>query len=101
MSAARSFGFNKTTVTEFFQNLESVYSKHNFTAGRIFNSNESGITTVLDTFKVLTDKSQKQVAQIVSTERGELVTFSGIIAAKGNTIPPLFVFPHVHFKDLS
>lgn len=28
-----------------------------------------------------------------------LVTFGGIIFANGNTIPPLFVFPRVHYKD--
>ncbi|XP_022834564.1 uncharacterized protein LOC111362220 [Spodoptera litura] len=98
-SAARSFGFNKTAVNDFFQNLENVYRKHNFTPNRIFNYDESGISTVLSTPKILADKSQKQVGQIVSAERGELVTFGGIISASGNTIPPLFIFPRVHFKD--
>ena len=98
-SAARSFGFNKTAVNDFFQNLENLYCKHNFTPDRIFNYDESGITTVLSTPKILADKSQKQVGQIVSAERGELVTFGGIILASGNTIPPLFIFPRVHFKD--
>ncbi|XP_044762023.1 uncharacterized protein LOC123319221 [Coccinella septempunctata] len=98
-SAARSFGFNKTAVNDFFQNLENVYRKHNFTADRIFNYDESGISTVLSTPKIFADKSQKQVGQIVSAERGELVTFGGIISASGNTIPPLFIFPRVHYKD--
>lgn len=98
-SAARSFGFNKTAVNDFFQNLENVYRKHNFTADRIFNYDESGISTVLSTPKIFADKSQKQVGQIVSAERGELVTFGGIVSASGNTIPPLFIFPRVHYKD--
>ncbi|XP_026326754.1 uncharacterized protein LOC113235308 [Hyposmocoma kahamanoa] len=98
-SAARSFAFNKTVVNEFYDNLKSVYERHNFTADRIFNFNESGISTVLETPKVLAPRSQKQDGQIVSGERGELVTFGGIISATGNTIPPLFVFPRVHFKD--
>lgn len=42
-SAARSFGFNKTAVNDFFQNLENIYRKYNFTADRIFNYDESGI----------------------------------------------------------
>lgn len=98
-SAARSFGFNKTAVNDFFQNLENIYRKYNFTADRIFNYDESGISTVLSTPKIFAEKSQKQVGQIVSAERGELVTFGGIISASGNTIPPLFIFPRVHFKD--
>lgn len=57
------------------------------------------MSTVLETPKVLAPKSQKQVGQIVSAERGELITFGGIIAASGNTIPPLFVFPRVHFLE--
>ncbi|KAF2887467.1 hypothetical protein ILUMI_18706 [Ignelater luminosus] len=65
----------------------------------IFNFDESGISTVLSTPKVLVDKAQKQISQFVSPERGKLVTFGGIISANGNTIPPLFVFPRVHYKD--
>ncbi|CAH2097441.1 unnamed protein product [Euphydryas editha] len=38
-------------------------------------------------------------AQIVSAERGELVTFGGIISASGNTIPLLFIFPRVYYND--
>ncbi|GBP71468.1 hypothetical protein EVAR_103353_1 [Eumeta japonica] len=35
----------------------------------------------------------------MSAERGELVTFGGIVSANGNTIPRLFIFPRVHYKD--
>lgn len=98
-SAARSFGFNKTAVNNFYENLEKVLTKYKLTADRIYNFDESGISTVLSTPKVLAEKSQKQVGQLVSAERGELVTFGGIISASGNTIPPLFIFPRVHFKD--
>lgn len=35
----------------------------------------------------------------MSAERGELITIGAIISASGNTIPPLFVFPRVHYKD--
>ncbi|KAG5877409.1 hypothetical protein JTB14_035647 [Gonioctena quinquepunctata] len=98
-SAARSFGFNKTSVTEFYTNLKTVLERHPLTADRIFNFVESGVSTVLATPKVLAPRCQKQVGQIVSAERGELVTFGGIISASGNTIPPLFVFPRVHYKD--
>ncbi|XP_046972441.1 uncharacterized protein LOC124539186 [Vanessa cardui] len=98
-SAARSFAFNKTSVSEFYTNLKTVLERHPLTADRIFNFDESGVSTVLATPKVLAPKCQKQVGQIVSAERGELVTFGGIISASGNTIPPLFVFPRVHYRD--
>ncbi|KAG5882844.1 hypothetical protein JTB14_022355 [Gonioctena quinquepunctata] len=98
-SAARSYGFNKTAVSDFYENLEKVLLKYKLTADRIYNFDESGISTVLSTPKVLAEKNQKQIGQLVSAERGVLVTFGGIISASGNTIPPLFIFPRVHFKD--
>ena len=45
-SAARAFGFNKTAVTEFFENYESVLTKYKFQPDRILNLDETGITTV-------------------------------------------------------
>lgn len=47
----------------------------------------------------MAQKSQKQIGKLVSAERGELVTFGGIISASENTITPLFIFPRVHFTD--
>lgn len=49
--------------------------------------------------QVIAATGQKQVGQTVSAERGELVTFCGIIGATGNTLPPIFVFPRVRFKE--
>ncbi|KAG5870533.1 hypothetical protein JTB14_033329 [Gonioctena quinquepunctata] len=98
-SAARSFRFNKKAVSDFYQNLGNIYGRYKFTANRIYNSDESGISTVLNTPKVLVDRSEKQIGQLVSAGKGDLSTFGGIISASRNTIPPLFVFPRVHFKD--
>uniref|UniRef100_A0A336M6K4 CSON010990 protein n=1 Tax=Culicoides sonorensis TaxID=179676 RepID=A0A336M6K4_CULSO len=98
-SAARSFGFTKTAVSGFYSLLRSCYDKYNFPPNRIFNLDESGITTVLNGPKVLAQKSQKQVGQFVSRERGELVTFVGIVNATGTALPPVYVFPRVRFKD--
>ncbi|KAG5870015.1 hypothetical protein JTB14_008992 [Gonioctena quinquepunctata] len=79
-SAARFYGFNRTAVSDFYENLKKVLIKYKLTADRIYNFDESGISTVLSTPKVLAEKNQKQIAS-------------------GNTIPPLFIFPKVHFKD--
>lgn len=98
-SAARSFAFNKTAVAEFFNNFERVMLRYKFTPDRIVNLDETGINTVLPTPKVLADKKQRQVGQTVSAERGELVTFCGIVTATGSALPPVYIFPRVHFKD--
>lgn len=48
--------------------------------------------------KGITEKSRKQIGQLVSAEREEVVTFGKIISSRGNTVPPLLVFPRGHFK---
>lgn len=50
--------------------------------------------------KIITNKGCKQVGQAVAAERGEQVTFCGIIIADGNVIPPAYVFPRVRYKEV-
>lgn len=51
-SLARSTGFNKAAVNEFYANLKSLMDKFKFNPDNIYNLDESGISTVLDTPKV-------------------------------------------------
>ena len=97
-SAARSFAFNKAAVAQFHDNYERIMGQYNFTPDRIINLDETGISTVLSTSKVIAGRKQRQVGQIVSAERGELVTFCGIITATGSSLSPVYVFPRVHLK---
>ena len=97
-SLARSTGFNKTNVEEFFANYINVMERYKFKPHRILNIDETGVTTVQQSPKVIAKRGKKQVGQAVSAERGELVTFCGIITADGNTIPLCFVFPRKKFK---
>ncbi|GBP05882.1 hypothetical protein EVAR_5164_1 [Eumeta japonica] len=97
-SAARSFAFNKTAVVVLFNNFERVMLRSKFTPDRIVNLDETDINTVLPTPKVLAEKKQRQVGQIVSAERGELVTFCGIVTATGAALPPVYIFLRVHFE---
>lgn len=59
--------------------------------------NEPG--TVLQRPKVIAQTSKKEIGQIVLGERGELVTFVGIVTATGTAIPPAYIFPRVKNKD--
>lgn len=97
-SLARNVNFNKHNVDTFYNNLESVLEKYKFPESRIINVDESGVTTVLQSPKVVAPTGAKQVGQCVSAERGELVTFCGIVTASGNSIPPVYVYPRVNFK---
>jgi hypothetical protein len=77
-SFARVLGFNKENVTEFFNNLEALYEKHNFGPHRVFNV---------------------EVASITAAERRSLVTMVAAMNAGGQLIPPMLVFPRKNRND--
>ena len=99
-SINRSLGFNKASIEEFQINYQNLLHKFEFTPERIYNLDETGITTVLQAPKVIAASGKKQVGQTVSSERGELVTFCGIVNALGNTVPPVYIFPRKRYKEL-
>lgn len=90
--------FNKPNVDEFMNNYEYLLQEFKFTVGSIFNLDETGITTVLQSPKVITASGQKQVRQNVSSERGKLVTVCWLINALDNTVPPVYIYPRKGFK---
>ena len=94
-SLSRSTAFNKHNTQTFFANLKEVYDRHpSFADGsRTFNLDETSTTTVQKPRKVVAEKGQKQVSQVVSSERGQLVTTCCIINALGSHIRPIMVFP--------
>ncbi|KAJ8963711.1 hypothetical protein NQ314_005432 [Rhamnusium bicolor] len=98
-SLARSTAFNRHTVNEFFTNYISITTKYKFTPDRIYNIDESGISTILPCPRVIAETGKKQVGQAVSGKRGQLLTFVGIINATGNALPPAIIFPRVRYKD--
>lgn len=98
-SLARSTGFNKRSVGTFFENYASVLEKHHFRPERIFNLDETGVTTVLRPVKIVSEKGKKQVSVVASAERGELTTFVGIINAVGTALPPVYIFPRIRNPD--
>lgn len=98
-SLGRAMGFNKAVVQKFFNNLKQVFEKLKFRSDKIYNVDETALTTVQETGKVIAMKGQKQVGQITSAERGTLITMCGAINANGNNIPPLLIFPRKYLKD--
>lgn len=96
-SLARAIGFNKPVVDQFFVALKELFMKHKFGPENIYNLGETGLTSVQTPEKVLAPKGTKQIGQVTSAERGELVTMCCAINAIGNAIPPFFVFPRVNF----
>lgn len=98
-SLSRASSFNRTNVGNFFNNLQSILSRHTCDPSSIWNLDETGVTTVQVSGKVLASKGCKQVGKVTSAERGSLVTLCCAINATGNFLPPFFIFPRVHFKN--
>lgn len=100
-SFSRATSFNKHNVSFFFKNLQNVMKRcPSFADGsRIFNLDETGVTTVQSPTRVIAQKGVKRLNQITSGERGVLVTVCCVINAYGNKLPPTFIFPRVNFKS--
>lgn len=60
-SQARAAGFNAVVVNSYYDKLEEVYAKYQFTTDKIWNCDETGVPTVLPPPKVLAEKGTKQV----------------------------------------
>ncbi len=98
-SFSRSTAWNKQTKDEFFTNLRDARSRLDYPPQNIYNVDETALTTVQRPVKVIAGKGSKQVGRMTSAERGQLVTACCCISAIGNSIPPFFIFPRVHFKS--
>ncbi|KAB0805286.1 hypothetical protein PPYR_02256 [Photinus pyralis] len=98
-SVARASAFNKHNVDEFFNNYIQVQDKYKFDPSRIWNTDETGISTVIQAPKVIAETGKRVVGQCVSGERGTLVTFCGVVSATGNTIPPMYIYPRIRMKN--
>ena len=92
MSIARIVAFNKVNVETFFKAYTLALEKYQITPDRIYNLDESSLCTVMRPVRVVCERGQPVASQI-SRERGESMTFVGIINAVGQSVPPVFIIP--------
>lgn len=98
-SAARARAFNKPAVTKFFQLLKEVLNRHTFPPHRIYNVDETSISTVPGrNSRIFAKKGRKQVARVTSAERGESTTAVICMSAGGAFIPPMMIFNRKRMK---
>ena len=99
-SAARAMGFNKVSADTFFTLLEKVVDQKKLGVDRIWNCDETGISSVQKSLsKVISTKGKKQVGSMTSAEKGQLVTALICCSASGRYIPPMLIFPRQRMKD--
>ena len=97
ISIARAKCFNRVSVGVFFDAYTEALSRYNFSADRIFNMDESGLSTVMKSNKVISERG-RPVASQVARERGAHMTFVGFINAAGHYIPPCFLVARKRMK---
>lgn len=98
-SAARARAFNAHNVGKFFDLLESMTDQHHFPPHRIYNVDETGITTVqTKPSRIMARKGKKQVGSLSSAERGVLTTAVICMSAGGVYVPPMLIFPRVRLN---
>ena len=90
MSLARAIAFNRVNVEVFFKAYVEAVERDSFMPARIFNLDESGLSTVMKPCKVVCEKG-RPVASQVARERGSHMTFVGIVNAAGHGFPPVFI----------
>lgn len=66
-SMARNCSFTRKNVEIFLKNLQDVMERHNFDPSRVFNLDETGLSTVLQPPRVIACKKSKQVGKCVTT----------------------------------
>lgn len=99
-SAARAAGFNSVAVNNFFDLVTDLIIKYKLTPDKIFNVDETGITTVPKSLpRIVGTKGKKQVGLLTSAERGQLVTLLFCMGADGSYMPPMFIFPRKRMKE--
>ncbi|KAJ4427599.1 hypothetical protein ANN_25247 [Periplaneta americana] len=98
-SLNRSIGFNKPEVNRFFKRLTNLMEKYEFTPYKIYNCDETSVTTVQKHSKVISLKQNRQVGKLTSAERGRSVTVLFCMNAGGQYTPPFFIFPRQRMNE--
>ena len=93
-------GFNKQQVQKFFGLYRELLDTREYTPARVWNMDETGISTVQKPGKVIASKGEREVGKVTSAERGTLVTLICAFNAAGVFVPPMYIFPRKRMVDI-
>ena len=85
---ARAVGFNRPQVQQFFTIYKDVLEAGSYGPTKVWNMDETGVSTVQTPGRVVASKGVKRVGKITSAERGKLVTVLCASNAAGSYTPP-------------
>jgi hypothetical protein len=98
-SLFRATAFNETNIMEFFNNYEPTLKSWEFTADRVYNINETGVSTFIQSPNIVAQFGTKLVGKDVSGEREAMLTLCMIIYFFGYTVSPVSIFPRAILHD--
>jgi len=92
-SLSRAVGFNWPQVQKFYAALKEALDCMHASALRIWNMDETGISSVHKPVKIIASKGARSVGKVTSGERGKTVTVICAASAAGAFVPPAFIYP--------
>ncbi|KAK0169796.1 hypothetical protein PV328_010437 [Microctonus aethiopoides] len=97
-SIARAMAFNKPNISTFFKTYQEIIDKYKLGPERIYNVDESELSTVQNPPKIFAPTGKKQTGTIAVAEKGIHVTVVCCTNPLGSYIPPAFIFPRKNWK---
>jgi hypothetical protein len=98
-SMARTGGFNKEYMRELFSLLGNTVDDYKLDNSRFFNMDETALSTLRKTQKILTLRGKYQVGAITSGGRGTNTTCLYCMKAAATFVPPMLIFRRLRFKQ--
>ena len=92
-SLSRATVFNKVQVELCYSKLQEILLQNGISPARIFNMDETGISSVQNPEKNLSGREMKQVGKLTSLEKGKTITVVCAINSIGSYILQCLYFP--------
>jgi hypothetical protein len=98
-SINRITAFNKEDIVKLYDNLQGVMMKYQFTPDKMYNVDETAVSTVQKPGRIPAEKGRKRVGTAVSWERGRNVTVVCAMSASDLFTPPMFIYPRQRLSN--